>query len=288
MGKMMTAVITLLVFATSTPIFAQHIKLEKMWSLSEGFIEPESAAYDPISGKLFVTNVNGYTGNGKGFISRMDAFGKNVEEKWITDLDAPTGIVHHDGQIIFADFNRLKIANAETGEIIASHTAPDNNPALNDVAIGPDGIVYVSASRLGVVYKLVENKLVKFIEDKRALKNANGLYIRDNTLITGSEYLHAWRLPDGEHLGLLAPEESPIKNIDGIAGDKLGNLIISLVDDDRFWVIKPGGTYAPIGQSNVNPVDFDLHPNLEFLFTPTIDTTLQNYGVSAFRYTIEK
>ena len=262
----------------------QKQRLHELWSISNGLYEPESIAYDPISNKLFVTNVRGYSKNGLGYISRLDADGSNFEANWLTGLNGPTGIIFHDGKLYFADIDTLKVADATSGDILAEYQTSDENPGLNDVTIGPNETIYISASNSATIYKLIDGQLSVFIHDARALRNANGLLATNNILISGGDALHAWQLETGTHLGLLAAENSEINNIDGITINKNGALILSLLNDPRLWQLKPAGSYSPVDQQQVHGVDITLHPALNLLFTPRINLKTKEYSITAYMY----
>ena len=275
-------------FAFNFGLLAQNTKtkqmfIEPLWTLeNRGFIEPESIAFDPKNNKLFVTNVNGYTKNGLGFISRVNSDGTNLELKWIENLSGPTGIVYHEDKLYFADIDQLKVVDTKTGKIIAKYLAPDPAPALNDVAIDENSNLYVSASNIQTIYKLVEGKLIPLIRDEKALKFANGIYAQKRKLITGGETLHMWDSDSGRHIRPIASSNKVVTNIDGINLDKNGNILVSLLDDPRLWLITPSGAAKPINDTPINGIDFYL--NGEHLYVPRIDVTNKSYKVSAYRY----
>jgi hypothetical protein len=263
---------------------AQPSALETLWTVSDGLYEPESVAYDPISGKLYITNVKGYAKNGEGYISRINADGSDFEAKWVTNLNGPTGIIFYNGKLFFADIDQLKVIDAATGEIINAYKTDDQNPALNDVAVNTAGEIFVSGSGTQTVYKLNNEKLVTFIQDTRALQNANGLFFTHTALLTGGDNLHAWSPVTGEHLGILVPENSDVGDIDGITMDKNGRILLSLLNDPKVWQLRSNGETRPLSDQEIHAVDFTLHPDLQLLFTPQIDVKTKTYSVSAFTY----
>jgi DNA-binding beta-propeller fold protein YncE len=279
-----------LVIAFSSDLLAQEVNLkqqfvEPLWTLeNRGFIEPESVAFDPKGNKLYVTNVNGYTKNGLGFISRINGDGTNLELKWIQDLNGPTGIVYHERKLYFADIDMLKVVDTSTGKVIAEYLAPDKTPSLNDVAIDEHGTIYVSASNIQTIYKLHEEQLVPFIRNEKALKYANGIHVQNEHLITGGETLHLWSSTDGRHLQALTQKDSMITNIDGVSVDNKGNIVISLLDDPRLWLITPSNNYMPLDDAQINGIDFYL--NADDLYAPRINVEEKDYKVSAYRYRV--
>ena len=107
---------------------------------------PESAVIDERNEFVYISNVNVYAKDGNGFISRVRTDGTDLNLQWLTGLDSPTGLAIHDGALFFADYDQLIEVDIASAQIINRYPSPDDNPALNDVAIASDGTVYVSGS----------------------------------------------------------------------------------------------------------------------------------------------
>ena len=177
--------ITAWVFLLSVAKAAASPVLVEQWTLQNVFTMPESAAFDPRGQQIFVSNVNGYAKDGNGFISRVSADGEQVELKWLSGLNSPTGLTVHGGLLYAVDFDELLIIDISEREVITRAAAPHDKPALNDVAVSLTGQVFVSGSASSSIYELRNNNLQVWKQDKNLLKHANGLLVYGNRLVYG-------------------------------------------------------------------------------------------------------
>ena len=109
------------------------LELVELWSIEGQFADPESAVFDPISGSVFVSNVNGYAKDGNGFISRVDQTGENLQLQWMSGLNSPTGLTIAEGFLYAVDYDQLLKIDIATTSIVARFRASDPKPILNDV-----------------------------------------------------------------------------------------------------------------------------------------------------------
>ena len=132
-----------------------------------GFQGPESVKYDGEQDVYFVTNMTGAGSekDGNGYISRVSAadprsavvFAANGRNGVV--LHAPKGTALHGDTLWVCDIDVLRGFDRRTGAPLANlDFAPRGAVQLNDVAIGPDGRIYITdtgiiMSRKGVVYK---------------------------------------------------------------------------------------------------------------------------------------
>ena len=218
-----------LMAASNTTLAANDAPL---WTLT-GFEQPESVVGDQTY--LYVSNINGtpMEKNGKGYISKITADGKWVEQHWATGLDAPKGMAIHDGFLYVADLTRLHKIELNSGQTQQVWEVSDAK-MLNDVTAAPDGVVYVSDLIGGGVYRLKDDTLVLW-KTYPELEHPNGVLWEDNTLIVGNwgqgmnedfstttpGVLYQINLSDESLSPLL--DGKPLGNIDGITriGDTL-------------------------------------------------------------------
>jgi sugar lactone lactonase YvrE len=165
-----------------------------------GMNVPESVKYDAELDVFFVSNINGNPSqkDGNGFIAVVRADSTNVVKmlaesgkapagggKAVT-LNAPKGMAIKGDTLWVADINVVRAINKRTGASIADVTVA-NSTFLNDVAIGPDGAVYVTDTGIafdanggmthpGVnrIFRIAGNKVTTVAEGD-SLRNPNGL-----------------------------------------------------------------------------------------------------------------
>jgi hypothetical protein len=120
-----------------------------------GFLTPESALYDSVQDVYFVSNINGapLTKDNNGFITRVRPDGPAAIEvlKFVeggrggVTLNAPKGMGVIGDTLWVADIDVVRAFNARTGVPIDSVKLDSLGAVfLNDVAIAPNGAVYVT------------------------------------------------------------------------------------------------------------------------------------------------
>lgn len=152
-----------------------------------GFDQPESVVFDPVSGTLFVSNINGGPTelNNTGYISQLSTDGTLIQHKWATGLDAPKGLTIVDGKLYVADMQRIHILDVATGQSVATLTAP-SSVMLNDVAAAPDGTVYVSDLLGGGVYRIKEDSSINTWISPDTMPHSNGVLYHKGELFLAS------------------------------------------------------------------------------------------------------
>jgi sugar lactone lactonase YvrE len=165
-----------------------------------GMNVPESVRYDADLDVFFVSNINGNPSqkDGNGFIAvvRADSTGivKMLAESGKTPaaggkavtLNAPKGMAIKGDTLWVADINVMRAINKRTGASIVDVTVA-NSTFLNDVAIGPDGAVYVTDTGIafdstggmthpGVnrIFRIAGGRVTTVAEGD-SLRNPNGL-----------------------------------------------------------------------------------------------------------------
>ncbi len=122
----------------------------------QGFATPESAQHDPDADVYLVTNIHGdpFVKDDNGFISRLAPDGKQLAMRWIdgskpdVTLHAPKGLAFTADELWVADIDEVRRFDRATGAPRGSVPIAGAT-FLNDVAIGPDGSVYVTDTGVG-------------------------------------------------------------------------------------------------------------------------------------------
>ncbi|MFN2637878.1 MAG: SMP-30/gluconolactonase/LRE family protein [Gemmatimonadaceae bacterium] len=133
----------------------------------QGFYGPESVRYSPDQDAYFVSVMNGPGSkeDNNGYIVQIDAgnLGRGrllvVGGKNGVTLNAPKGLAIHGDTLWTTDIDVLRGFNRFSGQPVGEiDLRPQGAVLLNDVAVGPDGSIYVTdtgiiMSEIGVIYK---------------------------------------------------------------------------------------------------------------------------------------
>lgn len=211
---------------------AQEAPVEA-WRVS-GFQAPESVVLDRDNQLLYVSNVNGSPteADGNGYISQLSPDGTLMAEKWVTGgLNAPTGMDVQGGNLYVADIQRLVVIDIASGEISATHEAPDAR-FLNDVTSDDQGRVYVSAMMTNSIWRLAEGRFEPWLQSEE-LMSPNGLFAAPDRLVvaTWGERTEGFQTSVPGRLKAVSYDDqgisdigagAPVGNLDGVEPDGTG------------------------------------------------------------------
>jgi DNA-binding beta-propeller fold protein YncE len=262
--------------ALAPAAFGQEVR--EVWRVT-GFERPESVAYEPGSKLLYVSNIGGDPSahDGNGFLSRITLDGKLETMRWLEGLDAPKGIAIAGNTLYVADIDRLVEVDIAAGQIADAYPAPGGK-FLNDVAIGPDGQVFVSDSAGNAIYVLQEGVLSLWLADA-GLNGPNGLYVDTEAgrllvaeLGVGGSAPGRVRTVDlatkavGDYGG-----SEPVGVLDGIAAVPRGDAVV--VTDNpagRLIGVEADGGRLDLGAPGAGAADFAIVTEAEIIAVPVM------------------
>jgi hypothetical protein len=162
MQKLLFSVIMVLTYST---LVAQH-SLEKLWESDSLTLRgPESALYDPKTNSLYVSSM------GSGSIVRMGVDGKLIRNDWITGLNSNKGSALFNGLLYTAETSAVAVIDINK-PLIVKRIPVDSAVMLNDLVVDSKGIIYVSDTRTGKVYRIEGDKPTLYLQN---MPGANGL-----------------------------------------------------------------------------------------------------------------
>lgn len=248
--------------------FSQQHHLTKIWSTDSLLKVPESVLIDPASKVLYVSNIDGKADekDNKGSVGKVSADGKIVAVDWVSGLQAPKGMGISGNKLYVADLDAVVIIDAKKGTI-TKRIPVEGAVFLNDVTVDKAGVVYISDSRGGKVYRM-DGEQVSLYLDK--LKNPNGLLSNGNDfylLDSGTMY----QVDKNKNLTKIAEGMEP--DTDGIVPVKAGEFIVSCWGGSVYYVKKDGNKQKLLDtrDQKINTADIQYDPARQVLYIPTFN-----------------
>lgn len=246
---------------------------------SQGLENVESVLYDEQQQVLYITSGLDYVPGTDGFISKARVDSKDLDLNWIVGLNRPTGMALKENILYVADLRLLLGINTETGEIVERYEEPITGSALNDVTIDTNGNIYVSASRLGAIFKLVEGELKLWVQDKVQLKYANGLLAQKDKILVAGFNLSSIDIHSGELTALTTTPS--IKDLEGLVSDEKGGYFVTTVGQSSLYHVTKNLEATPLLEERDYLGDFSFNPQSNTLFIPRGNEDSEEYYITA-------
>jgi len=163
---------TLTTLYTPAILHAQTHQLEKLWETDSIVAVPESVLPDATHSFLFVSLIDGgsWDVDGKGGVGKLGLDGTHYDY-WIKGLNAPKGLGRHGNRLYAADISNVVVIDIAGGRIEKKIEIAGAN-GLNDITVDDAGVVYVSDSKAGKVYRIEKDVPTLYMDN---LPGANGL-----------------------------------------------------------------------------------------------------------------
>lgn len=251
---------------TSDTTLAVPPTLTHAWTTEGIFASPESAIYDERRDVIYVSNVNGYTVNGLGYLSALSVDGEVITEKWLDGVNAPTGMAIKGDTLYVGDFNRVAEIDIPTQTIRRFYEAPDENPGINDLALSPDGDLFVSASAANAIYRLEDGELVTWLQSDE-LQYANGLLADDASLFVAGFHLRRVDLISKkiERVG----GDDVLEDLESIAEAPGGGFFVTMIGVKQIMHVDRSGEATPVFERSTFSADIEIIPSLSLLIAPS-------------------
>jgi len=252
-----------IVLPLSSILFAQHT-LEKVWQTDSLTLRnPESVLFDSKSNSLYVSSM------AAGTIVRFGLDGKLIKNDWVTGLTSNKGSAMFNGLLYTAETSAIAVIDVDKAAIV-KRIPIEGSQMLNDVAVDPKGIIYVSDTRGAKVYRIEGDKPAVYLEN---MPGANGLLIVNTDLyvLTSTSFQKVdarkviTKIADGFEIGLdgivmIAENEFVISNYQGI-----------------LYYVKADGTKQLLLDTRANRImsnDISYDSKTKTLYVPSFGTNL--------------
>ena len=244
---------------------AQQHQLQKLWETDTIVAIPESVLYTKDG--MFVSLIDGapWEADGKGGIAKIGADGKNYNGTWIAGLHAPKGLGIYGNNLYAADMGDVVVVDISKGAIAKRIAVPGAN-GLNDITVSDKGVVYVSDSRTGKVWKIENDNPQLFMDSVRGV---NGLKaVGDNLLVAA-----------GRSFISVNPQKQVTKiaelpmGLDGIEPIGNGDYLTTAWNGFVYYVYADGRieTLLDATKDKKNTADLGYDPVKKILYVPTFN-----------------
>jgi DNA-binding beta-propeller fold protein YncE len=246
--------------------------VSRVWETAKKFKTPESAAYDPKTRAIYVSNYDPYnrsTSEGKQCLSKLGPEGTIEKLEWLTGMKNPAGLAVFKNKLMAVERNSLVEIDIAGARIVNRLPIP-GALALNDVAVTPKGVLFLSDSAKNVIFKVSQNQCSEWLSGPE-VDRPNGLAVSGNKLFWGNNgdgKLKAAGLA-GDGIKTIAALGPGI--IDGIMAEPDGSLLVSH-NEGRLLRVSPDGRLTLLLDTTVigqNLADFTLIPESGLLVFPT-------------------
>lgn len=243
---------------------AQH-QLQKIWETDTTLAIPESVLPDVANKVLYVSLIDGppWEADGKGGIAKVDLNGKIINANWITGLQAPKGLGMFGKKLYAADMKGVAIIDIDKGAVESVITI-DSAQGLNDITVDSKGVVYVSDSRAGKVYRIENGKASLYLSGFRGL---NGLRALGNDLYvaTGKDVFKVDANKAQTSIGIIdqgGDGIEPVGNGDWIGSAWVGYIYYLYADGKRDLLLDTH-------EQKINTADIGYDPVTKIVYVPT-------------------
>jgi hypothetical protein len=249
---------------------ADSVSLVQLWATDTLLTTPESVLYDAARDVYYVSCIGAvppWSNDGDGFIARVAADGNILEQKWVTGLNGPKGLGLSGTTLYVNDNDRLVAIDVESGKILKKMPIAEAKN-LNDVAVGPDGAVYLSDSHTSTAYKVMGEEVTTLVQDT-AIGGLNGIFLDGDHLLFagfGSGNLFTFN-PANTSLTVVG---GGMPGGDGI--EKYGDGFFVSSWNGQIWYLDADWKQTRVldtREQEINSADIEIVPEKQLLLVPT-------------------
>lgn len=252
-----------------------------------GFRTPESVVHDTARDVYLVSNINGgpLDTDDNGFISQVSPDGTVKELHWIdgaapnVTLNAPKGMAVLGDTLFVADIDCVRYYEIELGEELGS-MCRDGAVFLNDVALGPNGELFVTDTGSGEEDARGDQAgaLFRFHLDGASARLAAGPQLgRPNGVAVGSRGIFVVSFGSGEIAQFDASGKRTVvmpasdRQLDGIVFLPDGGFLFSSWGDQAIYRVTGDGMVQVLFQGIPTPADIGYDARRNRVLIPVFE-----------------
>lgn len=245
---------------------AQEHQLVKKWQTDSVLKVPESVYFDAANQVLYNSNIDGAPDgkDGKGSIGKIGLDGKIIQVDWVSGLNAPKGLGKFNNLLYAADLDEVVVIDISAGKIV-QHIPIEGASFLNDISVDSKGVVYVSDTKSGKVYRIENGKATVYATD---IMGANGvLAVGDDLYVLGSGNL--WKISKDKQRTKIASGMDA--STDGVEKVKDNEFIVSCWSGVIYYVKSDGSKQQLMDTrpQKINSADIGYDVVHRIVYVPT-------------------
>lgn len=252
-------------------------------TVADSFSTPESVLYDPAGDAYLVSNINGAPAakDDNGFISRVNPDGRVDQRAFIDGADsgvtlhAPKGLAIRGDTLFVADIDAVRLFDRTNGAPLGSWPVRGAT-FLNDVVVGPDGMLYVTDSGLkpdfsssgsDAIYRFNAAGVATALARGADLGHPNGILADSaGVVVVAFGSGEAYRFDRRTRRALPRP---PAGQLDGIVRANDGAWLVSSWADSTVRRLMPGDTaWIAVVRGVPSPADIGFDTKRERILIP--------------------
>lgn len=244
----------------------------RVWETPAWFRMPESAAWDPVHGAFYVSNFDGTNPGGeegKQAVSRLDAAGRAVATGWVAGLRNPSGLAVAGDRLYVVERTGLAVVDIPGAAVVERHPLPGAG-LLNDVAVAPDGAVFVSDSVRGSIHRFAGGQWETWLQGE-AVARPNGLLVQGGRLLVAVNGDGSLKAVDLATKAVATVARFGPGILDGLQAGPGGSVLVSH-NEGRLFRVSPDGSVAKVldlTAMGVPIADFTYDPAADRVVFPT-------------------
>ena len=225
--------------------------VKKVWESPARFAMPETVVYDPARKVFYVSSFDGFNPSGEEgmqAVAKVSTDGKTVDLRWVTGLRNHAGLAVRGDTLYAVERTDLVEIDIPSAKIVKRTPVPGAR-FLNDLAVGPDGSVYLSDSATGVVFRCRAGRVEEWARGPE-ISRPNGLHVLGSELLVGNNGDGCLKAVDLSSRAVRTVAVLGGGTIDGIESEPDGNILVSH-NEGRLYRVSPSGVATRLLDTSV-------------------------------------
>lgn len=241
--------------------------LQPQWQTGRAFHVPESVAWDPKRRVLYVSSYDPWSPGDRAILRLAPEGG--APEVLVRGLGPTTGLAVQGDRLYAVEPQGLAVVDLAQGALLPRVEVP-GAVMLNDVAVAPDGVVYVSDPGSGTLHRIRDGKADPWLRGPEVAR-PNGLLVENGRLLWCNNGDGRLKAADLGTQAVRTVADLSGGLLDGLSPAPGGGWLVSH-HEGRLYRVRPEGDLtllldqSPQGQ----PIaDFTWIPERRLLVVPT-------------------